>query len=69
MAMEGKVERELELKSSADKFFKRLASELHHAPNASPEKVHAIEVHGGDFSESHGSVQLWTYTIGTQNHV
>ncbi|PKI58113.1 hypothetical protein CRG98_021492 [Punica granatum] len=45
MAIEGKVEAELELKSTPDMYFKRLKSEIHHAPNASSDKIHAIEVH------------------------
>ncbi|XP_031384960.1 MLP-like protein 328 [Punica granatum] len=62
MAIEGKVEAELELKSTPDMYFKRLKSEIHHAPNASSDKIHAIEVHEGDW-ETPGSVKLWTYTI------
>ncbi|PKI58112.1 MLP-like protein 328 [Punica granatum] len=62
MGIEGKLEAELELKSTVDKLYKRLKSEIHHAPDASSDKIHAIEVHEGDW-ETPGSVKLWTYTI------
>ncbi|KAI4379076.1 hypothetical protein MLD38_005415 [Melastoma candidum] len=62
MAIEKKVETEVEIKSSADKFFKRLSTEIHHTRDASSEKVHSIEVHEGNW-ETPGSVKLWSYTI------
>ncbi|XP_010044194.2 MLP-like protein 43 [Eucalyptus grandis] len=68
MTLAGTLETELELKSPADKYFKRISSELHHAPNASPDKVHAIEVHEGD-RETPGSVKLWTYTLNGKKEV
>ncbi|XP_039163084.1 MLP-like protein 328 [Eucalyptus grandis] len=68
MTLAGTLETELELKSPADKYFKRISSELHHAPNASSDKVHAIEVHEGDW-ETPGSVKLWTYTINGKEEV
>lgn len=58
------IQSEVEIKSPADGFFRRLTKELHQVPNAS-EKVHGVEVHEGDF-ETHGSIKLWSYTIGKQ---
>ncbi|KAK3442608.1 hypothetical protein EUGRSUZ_B02915 [Eucalyptus grandis] len=66
MTLAGTLKTELELKSPADKYFKGISSKLQHAPNASSEKVHAIEVHEGDW-EAPGSVKLWTYTISKQS--
>ncbi|XP_030448061.1 MLP-like protein 329 [Syzygium oleosum] len=62
MGREGKVEEELEINSPADKFFKRLSSELHHLPDASPDKVQGAEILEGDWVTP-GSVKLWNYTI------
>ncbi|KAI6686061.1 hypothetical protein NL676_031974 [Syzygium grande] len=62
MGLEGKVEEELEINSPADKFFKRLSPELHHLPDASPDKVQGAEIHEGD-QVTTGSVKLWNYTI------
>lgn len=67
MEMAGKLEVYLELNCSADKFFKLLSNQIHHIPKASSDKIHAIEVHEGDW-ETAGSLKLWTYTIGTIYH-
>ncbi|KAF8040162.1 hypothetical protein BT93_B2402 [Corymbia citriodora subsp. variegata] len=68
MTLAGTLETELELKSPADKYFKRISSELHQAPNASSDKVHAVEVHEGDW-ETPGSVKIWTYTMNGKQEV
>ncbi|XP_062145685.1 MLP-like protein 328 [Alnus glutinosa] len=39
-----------------------LGSENHQLPNASPDKVHGVEVHEGDWKTT-GSVKLWKYTV------
>ncbi|XP_030513811.1 MLP-like protein 328 [Rhodamnia argentea] len=62
MGLEGKVEEEFEINSPADKFYKRLSYELHHLPDASPDKVQGAEIHEGDWVTP-GSVKLWNYTI------
>ena len=67
MSLAGTLETELELKSPADKLFKRLSREIHHTPNASSDKVHAIEVQEGDWAAP-GSVKLWSCTIG-KDHI
>ncbi|OWM83507.1 MLP-like protein 329 [Punica granatum] len=61
------VESDVELKSPADKFFKRLSSELHHLPNAS-DIIHGVEVHDGDF-KTHGSVKSWSYSIDGRKEI
>lgn len=63
--MVSSIESDIEIKSPADKFFKRLSKELYHVPNAS-ENVHGVEVLEGDF-ETQGSVKVWSYTIGKQS--
>ncbi|CAK7326753.1 unnamed protein product [Dovyalis caffra] len=62
MALVEKIENDVAIKSSADNFFKVLSVEAHQIPNASPENVHAVEVHEGDWVTA-GAVKLWTYTI------
>ncbi|KAH7570952.1 hypothetical protein JRO89_XS05G0229900 [Xanthoceras sorbifolium] len=61
MGLAGEVEVYVELKTSADKFYKVFSNQVHHVPNAS-DKVHAIEVHEGDW-ETAGSIKVWKYTI------
>lgn len=63
MALTGKLEAVVEIKSFADKFYSVLSSENHQVPNASSDKVHGVEVHEGDWKTS-GSVKLWKYTVG-----
>lgn len=65
-AQEVKLETEVELKCSADEYSKRLTSDdMHHFTIASPDKVHAIEIHGDDCGGIRGSVKICTYTAGT----
>ncbi|KAH7570965.1 hypothetical protein JRO89_XS05G0231200 [Xanthoceras sorbifolium] len=61
MGLAGELEVDTELKTSADKFYKVFSNQVHHVPNAS-DKVHAIEVHEGDW-ETAGSIKVWKYTI------
>lgn len=66
MALTGKLEAEVELKCPADKLFSVFRCETHQIPNVASDKIHAIEVHEGDW-EAHGSVKLWKYTCGKEN--
>jgi len=63
MSLSGKVEGEVEIKASAEKFFDIFRKKLHHVPNITPEKIHAAKVHEGDW-ENVGSVKHWDFTIG-----
>lgn len=63
MALVEKLEADVELKCSADKFFEIWSYQASQAPDAASDKVHAVEVHEGDWIAA-GSVKLWTYTIG-----
>lgn len=66
--MAGNLQAEVEINSSADKYFKLLSKELHHMPNASSDKIHTVDVHEGDW-ETPGSVKLWTYTIDGKQEI
>jgi len=63
MSLSGKVEGEVEIQASADKFFHIFRKKLHHVPNISSERIHAAKVHEGDW-ENVGSVKHWDITIG-----
>ena len=64
MALAGKLEADIDIKSSAEKFYDALKSKIQHLPNIASDKVHAVEVHEGDWGIS-GSVKLWKFTVGT----
>ncbi|KAL5553436.1 hypothetical protein UlMin_040837 [Ulmus minor] len=61
--MASKFEKEVEIKTPALVFYKIFKSQCHHIPNLSPEKIHTIHVHEGDW-ESAGSVKHWKYNLG-----
>ncbi|OWM72965.1 MLP-like protein 329 [Punica granatum] len=67
MGLRGKLAAEIEIKSSAEAYFKRLKDELHHLPDAAS-NVHGVEVHEGDF-KTHGSIKSWTYTLDGRTEV
>ncbi|KAG6714168.1 hypothetical protein I3843_05G174400 [Carya illinoinensis] len=64
MALKGKLETEIEIKSTADKFYNIFRSTTHHFPKATPNIIQAVEVHEGDW-DTHGSIKFWNYTIVT----
>jgi hypothetical protein len=63
MALEGKLETEIELKADAQKFYEIFKKQGHQVPNATPDHIQAVSVHEGDW-ETHGSVKIWQYTVG-----
>ncbi|KDP38074.1 hypothetical protein JCGZ_04717 [Jatropha curcas] len=60
--MKGKLETEVELKSSPEQFFKFWKSDVHQAPNHTPSNIQGVRVHEGDW-ETSGSIKIWDYTI------
>lgn len=63
MALVGKMETEVEIKSAADKLYNTFSSKAHTVPSMSPGNLHGVEVHEGDW-ETHGSVKSWTFSAG-----
>ncbi|XP_010044193.2 MLP-like protein 28 [Eucalyptus grandis] len=61
MAVRGKLEVEVDLKSSADQFYGFFRSTPHHLPNACTD-VHAGEIHEGEW-HSEGSIRKWTFSV------
>ena len=63
MALNGKLETEIEIKAPADKFYNIFRSQMHLLPNVSSDKIQGVKVHDGDW-ETVGSVKHWNYTLG-----
>ncbi|KAF3432174.1 hypothetical protein FNV43_RR26913 [Rhamnella rubrinervis] len=61
MAAIGKVEKEIEIQTPAEKLFKIFKSQCHHMPNMA-KSVHAVDVHEGDW-EKEGSIKHWKYNL------
>ncbi|KAJ7942970.1 MLP-like protein 28 [Quillaja saponaria] len=62
MGLTGKVEREVEIKVPAQRFYNIFKKEAHHVSTASPNSIQAVHVHEGDW-ETHGSIKVWKYTV------
>ncbi|KAJ9153085.1 hypothetical protein P3X46_026569 [Hevea brasiliensis] len=60
--LKGKLETELELKSTPDQFFNFWKVQVHQAPDHTPANVQGVKVHEGDW-ETSGSIKIWDYTI------
>ena len=63
MALHGKIVTTLELKSSAEKFYKVWRSESFHVPKHASKHIQGVDVHAGDW-ETAGSIRIWQYTVG-----
>ena len=63
MAPPSKLETHVEIKSYSDRFYKLFKGQQYRIRNASPDKIHAVDVLEGDW-ESNGSIKLWKYTVG-----
>ena len=60
-----KLEAEINIKSDPDEFFHSFGGKAHQLPNLCSEKLHAIDLHEGDW-KTEGSVKHWTYVTGKQ---
>ena len=63
MALSGKLEADIEIKASAEKYFKIIKSQCEHLPNISSSNIQGVDLHEGEW-DTHGSVKLWKYTVG-----
>lgn len=63
MGLSGKVEAEVEIKASAEKFFHVFRKQLQHLPNISSQRIHSAVVHEGDW-ENVDAVKHWEFTVG-----
>ena len=66
--LKGKVETEIEIKASPEKFYNMFTKTAHHVPNAAGNHIKGVEVHEGDW-DTHGSVKFWNYTLGKSTNL
>ncbi|KAF8040172.1 hypothetical protein BT93_B2410 [Corymbia citriodora subsp. variegata] len=62
MSLEGKLEVEIDIQSSADKFYNLFKSQIYHLPTISSDIFQKVELHDGDWNSS-GAVKHWNYTL------
>ncbi|CAM8990273.1 unnamed protein product [Rhodiola kirilowii] len=61
MAVKGKIEDKVEIKTSAQEFHDVFNGKPHHLANITPDKVHGCTLHSGDLGST-GSTIEWHYT-------
>lgn len=59
----GKLEADVEIKASAEKFHDMFCNKPHHVSNTCSEKVQGCELHDGDWG-TEGSIICWSYVHG-----
>ena len=59
----GKVEADVEIKASPEKFHEILGGRPHHISNVCPDKIQGCALHEGDWG-TEGSVIYWDYVHG-----
>ncbi|KAJ6726245.1 LATEX PROTEIN putative-RELATED [Salix purpurea] len=63
MAMHGKIVTTLELKSSAEKFYKVWRSESFHVPKHASKHIQGVDVHAGDIMKLYKVYKpIWKFT-------
>ncbi|KAJ6726247.1 LATEX PROTEIN putative-RELATED [Salix purpurea] len=68
MSLKSNLETVVELKSSPEKFFTVWKTQAYHIPNHTPDNVHAVDMHEGDW-ETEGSIKIWRYTVDGKQEV
>jgi hypothetical protein len=63
MSLFGKVEGDVEIKASAEKFHEVFSGRPHHVSNVCPDKIQGCALHEGDWGNE-GSVIYWDYVHG-----
>ncbi|CAI8607062.1 unnamed protein product [Vicia faba] len=67
MVLSGKLINELGIKTSAEKFYKLLATEFHEV-QVHCERIHHAKLHEGEDWHDTDTVKHWTYVIGGEVH-
>ncbi|KAL3751227.1 MLP-like protein 31 [Eucalyptus grandis] len=62
MSLEGKLEVEIDIQSSADKFYNLFKSQIYHLPTISSDIIQKVELHDGDWNSS-DAIKHWNYTL------
>ncbi|KAJ8770067.1 hypothetical protein K2173_010112 [Erythroxylum novogranatense] len=60
MSLLGKLEADVEIKAPADKFHEVFSCRPHHVNTMSPDKIHGVDLHQGDWGKE-GTVITWNY--------
>ncbi|GMY18280.1 MLP-like protein 28 [Fagus crenata] len=68
MSLFGKVETDVEIKASAEKFHEVFSCRPHHISNVCPEKVQGVALHEGDWGKE-GAVVCWDYVLDGKTSV
>jgi len=63
MTLFGKMEAEVEIKVSAEKFHDIFSCRPHHISNMSPAKIQNVDLHEGEWGKP-GTVICWSYVHG-----
>ena len=63
MALYGKLETDVEVNASVEKFHEIFHQKLHHMSNISPDKIQSIELHEGEWGKV-GTIFYWHYFHG-----
>ncbi|XP_010694238.2 MLP-like protein 31 [Beta vulgaris subsp. vulgaris] len=62
MGVLGKMQVDIDIKTSGDKFFRLIASKPYYTSNITPQRIQCCELLEGKFGQP-GSILLWIYTI------
>ncbi|BAT89693.1 hypothetical protein LR48_Vigan08g059800 [Vigna angularis] len=62
MTLFGKISTEIGVHATAEKWFKLLATQLHHVQNLA-DRVHGTKLHHGEDWHHNESIKQWTYVI------
>ncbi|KAG8633550.1 MLP-like protein 328 [Manihot esculenta] len=68
MALKGKLETVLELKSSPEKFLNLWKEQAHQVPNHTPTNIQGVHLHEGDWN-THGCIKIWKYNIEGRSEI
>lgn len=63
-ALCGRLQKDIDLKSSAQQYYKMWRTDSHQIPTATSQNIQAVALHEGDW-HTHGAIKIWNYTVGT----
>ncbi|OWM86188.1 MLP-like protein 328 [Punica granatum] len=61
-ALHGRLQKDIDLKSSADQYYRMWRKESHKIPTATTQNIQAVALHEGDWHD-HGAIKIWNYTV------
>ncbi|PKI45784.1 MLP-like protein 328 [Punica granatum] len=67
-ALHGRLQTDIDLKSSAEEYYKMWRKEAHKIPTATGQNIQAITLHEGDWHD-HGAIKIWNYTVDGKSGV